>query len=133
MRNLIRLVVIGIFILSFPACGSKDKEYDIPQKAEEGRIFALYLDSTGKWIPTLALRVIQEGIKLDSVKGTKSIAYDSIYGVDRLVGMIDNFGNPIMDSATKKQKLTLVPIRISKDSIRWRGIEGVIIDSLDNK
>lgn len=126
-KKLLLTLLCGVLLAT---CTDEKKERKSEPKAEQGRIFGMYKDSLGKWTPALVMRVIQEGIKYDSATKTKTIAYDTLYGIDRLVNAFDSLGKPILDSLTKKQRLTLAPIRISPDSIMVKNIEGILIDSL---
>lgn len=125
-------ILYGVALSFTPSCNDKKKDTPIEQKAEQGRVFGLYKDSTGKWQPALVMRVIQEGIQYDSIKKTKSIGYDTLYGVDRIKELIVG-GKVQLDSLTNKPKLTLIPIQISHDSVMVKNIEGIIIDSLQKK
>lgn len=137
MKNSLKLLLIGIIALSLPvtySCndGGKGKE-ETPRKEEQGRIFGLFKDSLGKWNPALLFVVRSKQIKYDSLTKKDEIVWAEIFGVDRLVFATTTDGKTILDSITHKPRMTLTPIRISSDSIMWKNIEGILIDSLAKK
>jgi len=120
MKNTIALIIIGILILSFPSCSNKETKQPIPQVGE-AKIMAVYIDSTGKKVPAIMLRVIKEGIKYDSIKKEKKIVYDTLYGYEKVyVNGVDSSGKP---------KYTIGYFQISKDSVNTN-VSNIPLDSL---
>lgn len=120
MRNTLALIIIGILILSFPSCSNKETKPPIPQVGE-AKIMAVYIDSTGKKVPAIMLRVIKESIKTDSIKKEKKIVYDTLYGYEKVyVNGVDSSGKP---------KYTIGYFQISQDSVNTN-VSNIPLDSL---
>jgi len=54
------------------------------------------LDTNGKKIPAIVVRLIKEGIKYDSLNNKKVIVYDTVFGVQRVYQLAekDSLGKP---------------------------------------
>ncbi len=108
MIRTLKLIIIGILILSFPSCSNKEQKQIIPQVGE-AKVFAVVLDTNGKKIPTIAVRLIKETIKTDSSTNKKEIVYDTLYGIERVYpNGLDSLG---------KQKYSVGYFQIGKDSV----------------
>lgn len=130
-----RLLLSILITFSFISCnnGKGDKTNTTEQKADTGRVFGLYRDTSGKWVPALILRLTYDAVKFDSIKEEKIAAFKTKYGVDRLLPITNAQGQILYDSITKQPKMGIFPIEISADSVMVKNIEGILIDSLQKR
>lgn len=123
IKNTLALILIGILILSFPSCSNKETKPPIPQVGE-AKIFAVVLDTNGRKIPAIVVRLIKETIKTDSSTNKKSIVYDSLYGIERIYQTgLDSLGKP---------KYATGYFLIGKDSVNTN-VSNIPLDSLTKK
>ena len=145
------LLVIGVLILlvlsTIFGCNSKkDLFSDTPVNSGKAFVAGVITRPNGTKIfpPTGVYREIIEGFKYDTLnKGTKNqkikrrFISDTLYGLPvynykadstKKYLLLDSNGNVMIDSANS------FLIQVSKDSVRWRGIEGIPLrDLLDKK
>lgn len=126
------IMITAVLIWVTPSCGNTDRGNKEQQpQVGQARLFAVVIDTSGKKIPTIVLRVISEAIKLDSATKKKVIAYDTIFGVERTFQLKDSLNKPLKDSLGNfKYGTGYFPI--GKDSVNT-GVCGQPIDSLIKK
>lgn len=100
------------------------------------RVFAAYGkpdSSTG--VDFLWVKII-DGIKTDSATGKKSISTEIVWGIPKYITdtAIDaKTRQPIYDTVNKRYVMLTLPAfdrQIHNDSVRWRNLEGVPMDSI---
>lgn len=121
------LMAIGIYLSE--SCNKKEKKESI--QIGNVRLFAIVLDTSGKKIPTIVIRVISEAIKFDSITKQKTIGYDTVFGVERSFQLRDSLNKPIKDSLGNPRYGTGY-FAIGKDSVNTN-VCGQPIDSLIKK
>lgn len=98
----LRTLISGILIISLvvyltPSCNDKKKQEPSPKEGQ-ARLFAIILDTSGKKVPVIVLRVTTKGIKYDSTTKQDKIVYQEIFGVERSFPILDSLKHPIKDS-----------------------------------
>ena len=128
------LFVFVAFVL-FSCSKKKNTKAEIAQPGD-ATVFAIYTNPDSTKTAAIMFRRIVKSIAYDSVKKKEYIALDTLWGVPKFLNrpFLDSAGKAILDS-TGKPIIDTRPtyFLIKKDSVRWRGVEGVSMDSLLKK
>jgi len=132
-----KLILFSALILTavFLSCNSKKPKAEVV-KPGDATVFGVYTNPDSTKTTAILFRRITEAIVYDSVKKKKIISTDTFWGKPMFLNqpLKDTAGRDILDS---NGKVVIDPrptyFLISKDSVRWKGIEGVSIDSLLKK
>lgn len=125
------VAIMTLFIYLTPSCNGNDKKQGTIQKEGQARLFAIILDTSGKKVPVIVLRVTTKGIKYDSTTKQDKIVYQEIFGVERSFPILDSLKHPIKDSLGNiRYGSAWFPI--GKDSVEL-DVCGKNIDSLIKK
>lgn len=129
MRSLIA-ILICILVSS---CGNKkDKAAIPPPVAGETKVIAIFtLPDSSKRLD-IAMRVVVDSVRYDSVRGEKVVFSKEIWGIPTMVPVKDSARN-IIKTKDGRDSLQQIWVRFPSDSIKTKGIEGVSIDSLLKK
>ncbi len=130
MKSTLSLLLLTCFVILY-SCGNEKKKTPVPKEGE-ARLFAVVTNPDSTKRAAIVLRIIKKSIKTDSLKGVDRIVYDTTWGAEREVPMLDSLKSPIIDSVTKKPKMITGWFVISKDSVNTK-VQDIPLDSLLKK
>lgn len=134
MFKKVTYIFISLFILV--SCSSKKKTTNQFAKPGDATVFGIYTSADSTKTAAIMFRRIVKTIAYDSVKRQEFISIDTLWGLPKFLNLplTDTSGKSVLDS-TGKPVIDTRPtyFLISKDSVRWKNIEGIPMDSLLRK
>lgn len=134
--SLCLLAIVSFFMVSCGGGKSSSEGVSGDGKSGDALIFGVYTKPDSTKVEAVMFRRITEMIVYDSVKKKKEIKTDTIFGFPRFDNkpLLDSLGKQILDSTgAVVRDPRPVYVAISKDSVRWKGIEGVPLEILLDK